>query len=458
MKKLLVQTQMSNYNAKGKWILEADSGFQMVMGRVRQMLKSNKDLYIDVMIPSSLSCLTHPEEIYEDLWVKHGDEGDLRLNYIEMPVIANALVTRYDFQWSVLAAHLDLAAHKSSKPKYDKYDAVYVNDPMHLRNLKAMFHVVGGYQPKFYVHSHFVDVPSCPKFPTEASLWLGQCEAAIKADWNFWQCASALREFEIEARKVFQNSVVDSIMAKSTPWDDGYSVEEITSPVNEDSLRFDRNILRLLKADGKTIIFVPNRIGGRGRSSDYTNCGKFMFDILPELRKVRKDYVVIAGNPSQKFLNSELTTECGPNGYLSLVPDSFRRDEFKAVASMSDIVVGLYDQDTYGGTAARECVELGCMPLWINTHEYSSLAREAEWPLLAKPDFSDIVSVCDVLIRTAQNLENGDYTPKKLQSLQNVVRSRCSYEQTTNFAMKKMDLLLTGIYCYEKTRHCRVDS
>lgn len=439
MKYLLIQTQMSNYNAKGKWILEADSGFQMVMGRVREMLKNNKDLCIDVMVPTSLSCITSPEEIYEDLWRQYGDNGDQRLNYVEVPIISNALVTRYDFPWTIVAANLDLGMQKINKKP--RYDAVYVNDPMHLRNMKAMFHIVGGYQPKFYVHSHFVDVPSCPKFPTEASLWLGQCEAAIKADWNFWQCESALKEFEREARKVFQNDVVDSIMAKSTPWDDGYSIEEITSPINESELRFDLNVLRELRHNGKTIVFVPNRIGGRGRSSDYTNCGKFMFDILPQLRKVRQDYVVIAGNPSQKFSNQELEHECWDNGYISITPDAFRRDEFKAVASVSDIVVSLYDQDTYGGTAARECVELGCMPLWINCNEYSSLAREAEWPLLAAPDFSNVVAVCDALIYAAQHSDKNDYKTKKLKSLQDVIRSRCSYEGSTRYAMEKMNLL-----------------
>lgn len=439
MKKLLVQTQMSNYNAKGKWILEADSGFQMVMGRIRQMLKLNRDLHIDIMVPESENCITSAEDVYKDLWHQYGADGDQRLNYIEMPVIPNALVTRYDLPWTQIACDLDLGMHKIGRRP--RYDAVYVNDPMHLRNLKAMFHIVGGYQPQFYVHSHFVDVPSCPKFPTEASLWLGQCEAAIKADWNFWQCQSALVEFEREARKVFQDSVVDSIMSKSSPWDDGYSIEEITSPINEDSLRFDLNMLRELRHNGKTIVFVPNRIGGRGRSSDYTNCGKFMFEILPQLRKFRKDYVVIAGNPSQKFLNSELEAECGHNGYISLVPDAFRRDEFKAVASLSHIAVGLYDQDTYGGTAARECVELGCMPLWINCNEYSSLARDAEWPLLAKPDFSDLVAVCDALIYASQHSDKNDYSTKKLQSLQRVVRARCSYEGSTSYAMEKMNLL-----------------
>jgi hypothetical protein len=164
-----------------------------------------------------------------------------------------------------------------------------------------------------------------------------------------------------------------------------------------------------------------------------------MFDLLPMLRKRRQDFVVIAGNPSQKFLNSELERECGPNGYVSLVPDAFNRDEFKCVAGFSSIAVGLYDQDSYGGTAARECIELGCLPLWLNNYEYSSIAREAAWGCLANPDWSDFMMTFDRLL----NINNAGYLYRNdfVKRLQTVVRRRCSYEATTPAAMAKMGLL-----------------
>lgn len=454
MKHLLIQTQLSNYDTHGKFIIECDSGFQMVMGRVREMLKLNPDLDITVMGPlapqkadegASGQLVTHYHDVNPDLWRKYGVEGENRLHYLEHYIIPNALATRYDFNFDNLGRLLKLAEQKAGTES--RYDAVYINDPLHLRNFKALFHLKAGYNPRFYVHSHFVDVPSCPKFPEEASLWFGQCEAAIKADFNFWQCESALKEFEHEARKVFTSDVVDAIMAKSMPWDDGYSQEEITTPVDSNKLRFSLDEFQE-KVGDKAIIFVPNRIGGKGRSSDYTNCGKFMFELLPELRKHRQDFVIVCGNPSQKFLNSELEEMCGKDGYISLVPDAFTRDEFKFVASHSHVALGLYDQDTYGGTAARECIELGCTPLWLDVNEYSSIAKEAGgYPFVVKPDWSDfqqklrhLISVCrdDVPIR-----QDDDKRTKKdwLEALQLVVRRRCSYESTTPEAMKIMDLL-----------------
>ena len=442
-KRLLIQTQLSNYDTKGNFILEADSGFQMVMGRVRVMLQLNPELHITVMIPQlgddgrKRQVVTDPWDVYPDLWDRYGADGDNRLAFFEHNIIRNALVTRYDFDWTGLAVGLNLGMQKLGQAP--KWDAVYINDPMHLRAFKAMFHVVGGYQPKFFVHSHFVDVPSCPKFPAEASLWLGQCEAAMKADWNFWQCESALAEFEVEARKLYRDEVVQKILEKSSPWDDGYSREEITSPVNFDNLRFDVNLVEKLQSAGKKIIFVPNRIGEAGVSSDYTNCGKFMFDILPKLHNRRQDFVVIAGNPSQKISNSSLQDRCGRHGYVSLVSGPLNRDEFKYIASRAEISVGIYgdDSDTYGGTAMREAIESGCVPLTLNCNEYARLLKLSSFPIYCNPDFSDIVDKASDLI----DYVSTDDCKKSHERLKTIVQQRCSYEETTKDAMIRMDLI-----------------
>jgi len=428
MTRLLIQTQLSNYDTSGRFILEADSGWQMTMGRVRQMLKLVPDLSIDVMGPTESQLITVPQKLNADLFQQY--EG--RLRYVPHHILPNALATRFDFDFNGVGRALDLNVN-------NKYDCVYVNDPMQLRNLKVLFHLKGGYQPKFFVHSHFIDNPECPKFPTDTSLWLGQCEAAMRADYNFWQCESSMNVFFDSFARVFNNDSLAMVKAKSSPWDDGYSLDEINSRIDVKNCRFDLNDFKQLTA-GKVVIFVPNRIGGKGKSSDYTNCGKFMFEILPVLRRLRQDFVVIAGNPNQKFSNQELVETCGKNGYLSLVPDALTRDEFKLVVKNSDIAVGLYDQDSYGGTVARECVDLGCLPLWIDNYEYSAIAKDAGYDMLAKSDFSDIVDTTDRLIDIVRSL--GLYKSKFVEKIRKVVRARCSYEETTPFALEKMGLLV----------------
>ena len=166
-----------------------------------------------------------------------------------------------------------------------------------------------------------------------------------------------------------------------------------------------------------------------------------MFEILPQIKRTcKRDFVVIAGNPSQKITNKELSELCGKDGYVSLVPETFNRDEYKVVVKNSDIAVGLYDKDTFGGTAARECIELGCMPLWIDCNEYSKIMNEARinhW--LAESDFSDITKVAAELIYDVKR--DPALFKRHVSALQKVVRKNCSYEQTTPEAMKLMNLL-----------------
>jgi hypothetical protein len=437
MKRLLVTTQLSNF-VNGKVDLACDSGWQMTINRVREMLRLNLDLCVDIMCPTADQLVQLPADVNPDLAELYGEIAVPRLHIIEHPIVTSALITRYDFKWERIAEALDLAPHKADVEQ--RYDAVYVNDPMQLRAFKAMFHVVGGYQPKFYVHSHFVDIPEVPKFPAEASLWLGQCEATLKADYNFWQCESAMEQFFTSMGKWFVQDVVDDVRAKSEPWDDGYSIAEITSPIDVNNLRFTEAHWHAV-TQGKTVLFFPNRISPA--SGDYTNGMKLMFEQLPRLRQHRQDFVVVCGNPNLKFSNDVLAERCGPNGYVKLHDFTLNRDEFKFVAAHSHIALGLYNVDPYGGTAARECVELGCMPLWLDNFAYSALARKAgidHW--LAKPDFSDFVIRASRLI----DLFTGDagdmaYVKEKVALLQSVVRGQCSYEATTPTAMRRMGLL-----------------
>lgn len=428
-KKILFVTQLSNYDTTGKFLLHCDSGWQMCMGRIREILKLSKETFVDITGPLRSQLDTQPEKITPDLFI------DNRVRYIEMKIIPNALATRYDFDFEGVSHSLALYSHKTAITL--RYDTVYLNDPLHLVNYKAMFHVKAGYQPRFVVHSHFIDNPEAPKFPIEASLWLGQCEAAIKADHNFWQCEAAMYQFFTSMSEQFLPHVVESVRAKSTPYDDGYSVAEISS-YKINNVRFDIQHFKNVTKN-KVVILVPNRIGGKGRSSDYTRCGQFMFDILPQLRNLREDFVVIAGNPSQKFSNQELADTCGKDGYFNLTIDAFNRDEYKFIARHSDVVVGLYggqNGDMYGGTASRECIELGCLPIWCDFGSYSDIAKQANYPFICDDDLSNIASVFNDLIYHIKNCQMMRVESRYKKLLQDIVRNKCSYEQTTPKAME----------------------
>ena len=450
--RMLVQLQLSNYDTNGKFILEADSGWQMVMGRVREMLKLVPDMTIVILGPQLEQLLTDPREINPDLFESK------RVSYRGVWIQPNALATRFNFDMLGVSQAIGLA--KSPFHDERRYEWVYINDPMQLRNFKAMFNLYTNYQPKFAVHSHFIDNPSCPKFPTDASLWLGQVEASIRADINFWQCQSSLDIYKEEASAVCKEDVVEAVMSKSFPWDDGYSSTETWGPSNRagkeewegepevwdtSKIRFDTKKF-IEDTKGKTVLFMPNRIGGRGRSSDYTNCGKFMFEVLPELHKrTHGKFVLVAGNPSQKFSNKELEAEFGQYGYMNLVPDSFRREEYLWVGRHSHLSIGLYDQDSYGGTAARELCDLGCLPVWLDKYEYGQIARQwmkGEEPICLTPDLSVDNIIKTILQMTLFRWQNPAQSYHGWRALQNIVRNRCSYEKTTPIALAQMGILL----------------
>lgn len=434
--RMLIQLQLSNYTPQGQFDLACDSGWQMCVGRAREMLKLDKNLFIDLLGPERFQLITEPESINSDVF----ETG--RLNYIEQYVMPNAPATRYDFNFEHVVLRLNLKEHRKNLAL--KYDVILINDPCLLVHFRAAFHLYAGYLPKMICHSHFVDVPSNPKFPTEISLWMGQMEAALKADYNFWQCESALQEFLVEMKK-WMPKHVKVVKAKSSAWDDGYSIEEMNLPINMVNVRFDTEAFQRTIV-GKTVIFVPNRIGGGGRSSDYTQCGRFMFDVLPELWKRRTDdgqkecdFVVIAGNPNQKFSNDELDAKCGRYGYLQLVSGTFNRDEYRWLAhelgKTAQLALGWYTQDTFGGTASRELLDSGMMPVWVDMFEYSSIAEEvakAHLPVteyLCCSDFSNAVDVLNSLIDLDVR-----HRIKFAEEYQRIVRARSSFEVTTPIA------------------------
>jgi hypothetical protein len=373
--------------------------------------------------------MTQPEEFAPEAF----ESG--RLHILEKHTIPNAPATRYDFD---MKAYSEILFDEYQ----DKYDAVFINDPALLPNFKALFFLYGKYVPKFFVQIHFVDHPiwsGRAKFPAEVSLWDRQVEAMRKADINFWMCQPTADVVTEDMMKEYSGSVVHDMLAHSHIWDDGYSQYEASLPFDPKNLRFDPEKVNK-QLEGKIVIFCPNRVGGKGRTSDYTHIGEFLFEKLPELRKFRQDFVVLAGNPSQKFLNSELEEMCGKDGYISIVPDAPNRDEYRWIRANSDISVHLYDTEHHGGVASRECVESGCLPLWTNCNEYKHMAEAGGYDIgMCNPDRSDLVERLNTLM-TYIRLQPS-HARKTQEKLREAVRNRCAFERTTPAAMKLMGLL-----------------
>lgn len=418
--KILWQLQLSNYDTSGRFILTADSNWQIFTQKAREMIKVDPNISIDVLVPLAQNCLENVSDLTSQLAPQ--------VNVIHVPIIPNALVTRYDFDWKHISEKLGESLRD--------YTHVYINDPMLLRHYKALFYV-NKCKPKFVLQTHFLDSPVARIVDDEISYWHGTVEACLKADLCFWHCDSMKLVFEEAIRKDYAQHIVDALSKKSAVWKDGYSITEICDDVNMSNIRFKTD-----EFNDKIVIWVPNRIGGLGKSFDYTNNGKFLFEIVPEVWKQRnKDFVVIAGNPNQKISNDELAKNCP--AYLKLIDGPVNRDEYRWLSRRADIVVGLYTNDTNGGLASLESIEFGAIPYFPNVYEYKVYFDHANWPqdLRVAPDLSNAALVLNNLL---DSFSNGSLPMDAFNKLQSFVRSYAAYEHTTRKAMNMMGLTSTG--------------
>jgi len=411
---ILWQLQLSAYDTYGKFILTADSNWQVFVIKMRQMIKVDPNIHATIVMPYRDKCIEDVDVLLEE----HGLTKNV--DVVRIMIRANALITRYDFPWAMICDTLgDRLKH---------FTHAYINDPMLLRHYKAMFHIAK-VNPKVITQVHFLDSPLSPVVDSDVSYWHGTVEALLKSDVCLWHCVSMLDVIHRALVQDYAPHIVKSIIDKGIVWKSGYSIEEIRKPVDTSKVRFD-----IEKLNGKLVVWVPNRVGGLGRSLDYTNNGQFLFDIVPRLWKHRTDFVVLAGNPSQKISNDEIAGLCP--AYVKLVDGPVNRDEYRLLSSRADIVVGLYTNDTNGGLASLESIEFGAAPLFTDVYEYKTYFDSIAWPteLRVNEDLSDTHKV---LCRLIDDVRRGDVT-SKVSALQDHIRRFTSVEQTTPMMMKRL--------------------
>ena len=118
---------------------------------------------------------------------------------------------------------------------------------------------------------------------------------------------------------------------------------------------------------------------------------------------------------------------------------------------MSHLTVGLYTNDTNGGLAMLEAIDLGCLPVAPDVYEYSWYFREWNWPesLRIRPDLNNTVEVLDRMIdlsKSSSRIERDSFGDSVVchansRHLIDWVRRNTAYENTTRDAMIKLGLL-----------------
>lgn len=414
--KILWQLQLSCYDSNGKFTFTADSNWQIFITKARELFKLNPNIEIDVLVPERKAW---GEDIRDLLGA---NLPGANVAEIQIPIQANAVATRYDFPM------LEIKACINSCRPLEEYTHVYINDPMLMRHYKSMFMLSKlNVKPMFILQTHFLDSPVDQIVPEHFSYWHGTVEGVSKADVALWHCDSMLKVFKKALSMDYTQKVSDSLLEKCAVWKDGYSISEIREPVKMSNVRFNLDTLK-----GKTIVWVPNRVGGLGMSFDYTNNGAFLFEKIPQLWKQRQDFVVVAGNPNQKIPNDVIAEKCP--AYVKLVPGALNRDEYRLLSERADIVVGLYTNDTNGGLASLESIEFGAVPLFPDVFEYKHYFDAVNWPSDKRVNPS-LNNLNEVLSKLIDDVRIGRLLEKSHQ-LREYVRHYAAYEHTTkNFAI-----------------------
>lgn len=416
--RLLWQCQLSNYDSHGKFNLVGDSNWQLVVTKLPHMFKVNPNMSVTVLAPRAKDCLERPIELLREACAPEILD---KVKVIEIPIIPSALKTRFDFPWDEMV---------KTVPR-EEYTHVYINDPMLYRHWRALAHLEWNLAPKFIVQTHFLDTPKDPVVPPEVAYWYGTVEAVQRADVAMWHSDAMRRQFTTAMRGKFSKRAVKEVIAKSIVWKSGYSTTEIHKPVDMSRVRFDPDVLK-----GKMVVWVPNRVGGLGRSLDYTNAGKFLFEQVPKLWQRRQDFVVVAGNPSAKISNDEIANACP--AYVKLVDGPLNRDEYRWLSARADLVVALYLLDANGGLAALEAIDHHAMPIFPNVNEYKTYFTAADWECSMRV-WPNLNNTHEVVGNMIDGIKNG-LIKAHAKRMRNFVRSYASYESTTAQAMKDMGL------------------
>lgn len=407
---LFIWCQYSNYDRNGIFSLHNDSGWNMMSGRFRSFFNAIPNLKIYVNVPH----VDQRKETDSELFKHVKNEFDNR-RIIGMPYMSpnHAFKIRYHFDYNEWEDQFGLLNRLGDGLP----DAIICNDPLMVKNFKTLFKVSFNKNVPIVSYNHFIDNPSEPKVPKEVQYWYAQVAGALAADLNAFTCRSTFDAFYKDLPIDFTQKVFTELMAKSTVWDDGFSMGDVQD-------KWDVDLDAKLLQHNEALIFFPNRIS---QYADYTNSQVFI-KAINELYKIRQDFSVIFGNPSQKTSNKEIAAMC-PNT-LILSDTEFKREQYRAILKNIDIHAGLYFDDKYGGCSWRECAYAGSLPISPSVYEYKWHGEAIGYPYLCKPDFSDLVSQLSNLIDCVS------HRPEEASMLSDKLKDRvireCSYEHTIN--------------------------
>jgi hypothetical protein len=230
--------------------------------------------------------------------------------------------------------------------KWGKFDLV-INDVTELaRNIKMMFKVELGYEPKILSNLHHIDEE------LNLDYMFSVADGINCSDYVTILSESMRKMLKEQLDDMFQYYFVGSMMEKINIFEPSVSVKEIDSVIEP----------YFLEKKGKIITF-PGRLS-KGEENR-TNWDKFM-DAIIKLREIRQDFIVCFTDPNNSIKNDLKLN------YIRTIKKN--RNDFLEILNSTDIVVSLMDIQGFGGISIREALLSNCLPIIPYKHEYKNMA------------------------------------------------------------------------------------
>jgi len=347
---ILYILQQSVYTYDRKWVT-ADSNIDMMRGILSQLVSDTPwHFYILIGKISDFHDITDYNQILDHP----------QIHWIEMPFPVDAFLNRQNF---------DIFMFGELMQKLPKIDVIWNNITEVSRNIKTWLYY-RKYDAKLISSCYWLDCPEIyePKVPKNISYQWRQFDGFECSDLVTFTCNSAKDGWERNARMVFHESYVDSILGKSAIWNFGYSSEELDSYSDVDDI----------VPDGPPIIAFLNRMSG----INYTHHMEF----IKAIKAIDKDFGlncpipfrVFFTNPSGKVGWEWLKIEVP---YLEILEGQqegkiLSRKNYAELLWKSAITVHLFDKERYGGCAHRESIHCNNIVVTPNVFEYRRIAGQ----------------------------------------------------------------------------------
>jgi len=369
----------------GKFLLDADENIN-----IANYILNNIDPYI-----YNMTCVL-PESYQIDQTISIEDIfKPLTPQFVFSSFPTNNVLQRYHFDANFYYNLL----------KNNQYDVIINNVDTNSRNIRAILENLKS-SMKLITFVHFIDLPSKYVTTKMTSYFRRQIDSALASDCTWFLSKLNLTNFLLEAVPFV---TADEYMRLC---DTCIVMPLVFSDSNLRSRIATANTFPSLHGNRKTVIF-PNRLS----ENNYTHHVNFIGAVNNVYKKI--DFDVYMTNPNEgisyDILEKEVDNIVFPFGKRRL-----NRSEYFRLLCSSDFIVALF-RETHGGTACREAIYAGAIPIIPSRNDYLMLRDQLFYDMdfkMVDDDLSNLEEVLEYYL-TKFDIENyrKKHLPKVLERL-----------------------------------------